>query len=79
MVLTVAVFADLDRMSSACLPSRDTRECTGKNAISTYVELSPCQSPYVPGTIAMEDRYMNLLMVLTEASTRFPKTPETNA
>ncbi len=47
--------------------------CTCKDAVSTYVETTPYQSSYMPGTIVMEERYMNLLIVLNEATMRFPE------
>ena len=72
-MLTVAVFADLERMSSKNSLVHGDKALTCEHAISTYVKSTPYQSPYTPGTITMEERYMSLLTVLNEASARFPE------
>ena len=44
------------------------------HAMTTFVYSSAYKDAYVPGTIDMTERYMNLIAVINEATARFPET-----
>lgn len=71
VLLIVVVLAELDAMSSDAgyMTKRDV--CACRPSLNTFVGLPAYHGAFIPGTVAMEERYMNLLLVMKEATARF--------
>lgn len=75
VVLTITVLSSLDEMSSNSSTGHGKQICRWSQPVKGFIESSAVQSAYIPGTIAMEERYINLLIVMGEATAMFPNTP----
>lgn len=79
--LTTTVTTRRDELSSNTSTSRRSEVCsevcTCSHPFRGFIESPAYQSSYVPGAITMEERYMNLLLVMNEATMRFPESSST--
>lgn len=68
----VVAFAALKKHPSSTWLTRRDRSCNCSHSVRLFVDAPPVKSSFVPGLITMEERYINLLVVLNEASAKFP-------
>ena len=76
---TISAFAALKKRPSSTWLTRRDRSCNCSHSVRLFVDAPPVKSSFVPGLITMEERYINLLVVLNEASAKFPDESQAGA